>query len=267
MLQAEAILLRSSIAMVVFSAISSFSLVLLPSLAGPQWSPQKISGKKQCWSTSSPSFFSGLEVPFVSHSCFFFFVLCPSGPFLDTFSQKCHQRLRQTQLCPEVGPPWSWLGPAVSCTGQPLVSAPRGHPAAPRCQRAQQWKEGQQRWKWLGELKKKCVTVYCKLVGMLDKLIVWVAREFSKKIILTNCMKKWSCKIIFTVWRGCIRQIGEGEGYKPEFTGEGEMWKRKLFSLPVPCISAICPPFLMQTCLLLILCGRFYVQLILWTSS
>lgn len=148
-------LLRSSIAMVVFSALSSFSLLFLPSLAGPQWSPQKISGKKQCWSTSSPSFFSGPEVPFVSHSCLCSFLLCLYGPFLDTFSQRCHQQLCQTQLCPEVGPQWSWLGPAVSCTGQPLVSSPRGHPAAPHGQRVQQWKEGQQRWKWLGELKKK----------------------------------------------------------------------------------------------------------------
>lgn len=111
--------------------LSLHSLCCSFPLAGPQLSPQKISGKKQCWSTSSPSFFSGPEVPFVSHSCLCSFLLCLYGPFLDTFSQRCHQQLCQTQLCPEVGPQWSWLGPAVSCTGQPLVSSPRGHPAVP----------------------------------------------------------------------------------------------------------------------------------------
>lgn len=66
------------------------------------------------------------------------------------------------------------------------------------------------------------------------------------------------------VQRDGIRQPGEGEGYKTEFTGEREMGKQKLFCLPISCISAMC---LMQASLLLALYGVVYVQLILWTSS
>ena len=82
------------------------------------------------WSTSSSS---DLGVPSVVRHSFCSLLVSLFNilyPFLNTFSQRCHQLGWWAQLCPVVGLLWSWLQLVVASTGQPLTSSHRGHPCS-----------------------------------------------------------------------------------------------------------------------------------------
>lgn len=80
------------------------------------------------WSISFSSSSSDFGVPSdVSYSFCSLLSLCSIFcPFLNVFSQRCHQFGCWVQLCPAVGLMWSWLQLAVSGMGQPLTSLPTG---------------------------------------------------------------------------------------------------------------------------------------------
>lgn len=63
----------------------------------------------------------------VSHF-FFLTAYVAFCPFLNIFAQRCRQVGWWAQLCPVMGPLWSWLEPDVSSMWQPLTFTHRGHP-------------------------------------------------------------------------------------------------------------------------------------------
>lgn len=132
------------------------------------------------WSTSSPSFSSDLVAcRIVSHTflspplpaCHFY-------PFLNMLAQRNYTHGWHPQLCPMVGPLWRRLKPAVSWTGQPLISSY----LLPMPQNLATYTQYRSRFRYVFSFS-----------GFLQPLEI----GHAKSLMTSNCMEFWEGKEIW----------------------------------------------------------------------
>lgn len=162
---------------------SAFSLLPLVCHSFPVlwcWSPMGCTASRGVPALHHAAPPTPLTVLFSDSLCCF--LLCslyfsPSSifyPSLNKFSLRCHRFYWWAQLCHVVGPPWTWLNPAVTGMRQPLTTS---CPAAPTA------------------------TKTCHL----HPIQLSYLHYFLHRLVLCGCFYPWVCLILFPrlLWGEC----------------------------------------------------------------